>query len=122
MDAPSGSIIKSAAATDTLIQAAKVDGRHVRIGAIAALGHIAATHEDVAPCIAAALVGLTGDTDGLVRRAAVNALARCHEHVGDQRDNVIAALRGRLDDPNVLVVESARRALVQMRARKSNGS
>ncbi len=114
--------IKSAAATDTLIQAAKVDGRHVRIGAIAALGHIAATHEDVAPRIAAALVGLAGDTDGLVRRAAVNALARCQEQVGDQRGNVIAALRGRLDDSNVLVVESARRALVQMRAKKSNGS
>ena len=108
--------IKPVEATDTLVAHAHADQLQVRIGCIRALGEIAAAHPDAAPAIIPAFIRLAGDDEGLVRRAAVDGLARLPHGPGTVPSAVLTTLRRALRDSNPLVVKAAARALQQQDA------
>ena len=108
--------LKPADATQTLIKSARNDELHVRVGCIKALGEIGSAHAAAAAEMTPMLIELTADGEGIVRHAAIEALSRFPDNVGAHRDDVIAAIRKRLDDPHALTAKSAKIALRRHRA------
>ena len=85
--------------------------RQVRVGAIKALGAIAAEHTGEALEIAETLLGLMHDEQGVIRLAVIESLVLFPKQVGEHHKAIVAELRRLEKDKNGLVADAARRAI-----------
>jgi len=108
--------LKAGSAAQALIQGAKDGHILVRIQSLRALAQVAAAHAVEAPKLLPALMAGLNDKEGVVKQAAIDALAALADKVGDQRDAVAKGIQACLADPNPLVAAAAEKALRSYKA------
>ncbi len=110
--------MRSAAATDALLANADDKTAEIRAAVIAALGQIAGAHEAPRSHIAPALVKALDDSDGVVVRAGIEAVAGLGGQLGSQQQAIATKLGSLTAGEDRLVAEAASEALKEINGAK----